>query len=97
MFNQRLDDVMDETTQNPIDDTTTQNLIEVQNESLMESEDELGGNSGCRLHCLINLEEGNSALCNNSEVDDLDDTPFFEDPFDDSGIKFDLDTVNRGI
>ena len=53
------------------------------------------GNSGCRLHCLINLEEGNSALCNNSEVDDIDEELFLEDSFG-TNINFDTDTINKG-
>ena len=67
-----------------------------QNENLVEKQEDITGNSGCRLHCLINLEEGNSALCNNSEVDDIDEESFFEDPFGDTNINFDTDTINKG-
>ena len=62
-------------------------------ENIRLKEDNLGASSGCRLHCLINLEEGNSALCNNS---DTDEPLFLEDTFDDSGIKFNLDAINGG-
>ena len=63
---------------------------------MVEKEEDITGNSGCRLHCLINLEEGNSALCNNSEVNDIDEESFFEDPFADTNIDFDTDTIIKG-
>ena len=65
-------------------------------ENIQLKEGKFGGSSGCRLHCLINLEEGNSALCNNSDIDDADEPSLLEDPFDDSGIKFGLDAMNGG-
>ena len=63
---------------------------------MVKNQEDITGNSGCRLHCLINLEEGNSALCNNTGVDDVDEESFFEDPFGDTNINFDTGNINKG-
>ena len=63
---------------------------------MVKNQEDITGSSGCRLHCLINLEEGNSALCNNTEVDDVNGESFFEDPFGDTNINFNTDNINKG-
>ena len=60
---------------------------------MIESPDEIGESSGCRLHCLINLEEGTSALCNNTDADDVDEISVTEDNSDGSGIRLDAENT----
>ena len=37
-------------------------------QNISEKENIPNRNSGCRLHCLVELDDGDSALCNNSRI-----------------------------
>ena len=64
---------------------------------MIKKENKFEAKSGCRFHCLIELEEGNSALCNNSEIVEEDEASFNSESADDSEIRFDLDSFDGGM
>ena len=62
-------------------------LLQKSNED-QKDESDSNFDSGCRLHCLIELEEGDSALCNNTEIDEP------ELSLGDSSINFGADSIS---
>ena len=69
----------------------------LQKQRLTRKENHFESSSGCRLHCLIELEDGDSALCNNTEIDEPDE-PMSDANVDfDSSVGFSFDNADKGI